>query len=341
MKHTEFLRTPLVSRMRRKAARMLWPAAAGPEAGYYVTRYLRDDFGTVGAVGGRAPRQRPIRRPHLLRCWNVCSAPGKRCRPAAAGRIGGVPGRRGVEGDRRRVVPAADRPRSMRATKRRSISCSATSCAGSATSSASRRSFDSEANKRARREQFALYVSRWIDLFGEESLPEARVPRIGNPMGFVIHGNLYTADALRHNFYAHRMADLADDLTDPIVCEVGGGFGGFARHLLSLPGSALQVRRLRPPGRLHRSRVLPDDRAARQATATLRRSRRPRRPAARCRHRDPAELRAAGSPRPERRRLLQHLQLRRDGSRDSAGVQPPVRASLSSVHLVRGPQLDR
>ena len=82
-----------------------------------------------------------------------------------------------------------------------------------------------------------MYVSRWMDLFGEDSLPEARVPLISNPMGFVIDGNFYTADALRHNFYAHRMADLADDFTNPIVCEVGGGFGGFARHLLSRPGS--------------------------------------------------------------------------------------------------------
>ena len=97
--------------------------------------------------------------------------------------------------------------------------------------------FNSEGNKRARREQFQLYVSRWMDLFGEDSLPEARVPLISNPMGFVIGGDFYTADALRHNFYAHRMADLADDFTNPIVCEVGGGFGGFARHLLSRPGS--------------------------------------------------------------------------------------------------------
>ena len=33
--------------------------------------------------------------------------------------------------------------------------------------------FNSEGNKRARREQFQLYVSRWMDLFGEDSLPEA------------------------------------------------------------------------------------------------------------------------------------------------------------------------
>ncbi len=63
------------------------------------------------------------------------------------------------------------------------------------------------------------------------------MPLISNPMGFVIGDDFYTADALRHNFYAHRMADLADDFTNPIVCEVGGGFGGFARHLLSRPGS--------------------------------------------------------------------------------------------------------
>jgi hypothetical protein len=31
------------------------------------------------------------------------------------------------------------------------------------------------------------------------------------------------------------MADLADDIESPVVCEVGGGFGGFAYHLLKRP----------------------------------------------------------------------------------------------------------
>ena len=85
---------------------------------------------------------------------------------------------------------------------------------------------------RERLEHFRAYASRWIDLYGEEALADACPPLIGNPMGFQIDGTLMTADSFRHNFYARRILDLTDDLSDPVVCEVGGGFGGFAYHLL-------------------------------------------------------------------------------------------------------------
>ena len=89
-----------------------------------------------------------------------------------------------------------------------------------------------EGHRRDRCEQFRVYASRWIDLYGEEAIPDVRPPRIGNPMGFVIDGALITADSFRHNFYARRIVDLADDIENPIICEIGGGFGGFAYHLL-------------------------------------------------------------------------------------------------------------
>lgn len=92
--------------------------------------------------------------------------------------------------------------------------------------------FTAAVHKRERCEHFRVYVARWVDLYGEEAIRDACPPLIGNPMGFQIDGALMTADSFRHNFYARRMLDLADDLEHPIVCEVGGGFGGFAYHLL-------------------------------------------------------------------------------------------------------------
>jgi hypothetical protein len=80
---------------------------------------------------------------------------------------------------------------------------------------------------------FRAYASRWIDLYGAEALPDACPPMIGNPMGFVVDGAFMTPDGFRHNSYVRRMADLVDDIEHPVVCEVGGGFGGFAYHLLN------------------------------------------------------------------------------------------------------------
>jgi hypothetical protein len=87
---------------------------------------------------------------------------------------------------------------------------------------------------------FRAYASRWIDLYGVEALLDACPPVIGNPMGFIVDGAFMTPDGFRHNSYARRMADLADDIEHPVVCEVGGGFGGFAYHLLNRHGRSFK-----------------------------------------------------------------------------------------------------
>jgi hypothetical protein len=225
----------MFTRIRRKAARALWPAVSAPESSYYVSRYLRDDVGTVAQLeaGLRDNAQHAPTPPavleRLLRAWQTM-------RPAAEE----APAAYHVGGEWRAIVAEAFRPMTTALDEGdhaaldhllRNFMRHFGDFFGEPTN------FNSDANKRARRQQFQLYASRWMDLFGEESLPEARVPLVSNPMGFVIGGDFFTADGLRHNFYAHRMADLADDFANPIVCEVGGGFGGFARHLLSGPRS--------------------------------------------------------------------------------------------------------
>jgi hypothetical protein len=84
-------------------------------------------------------------------------------------------------------------------------------------------------------QEFRAFSSRWIDLYGENSLAYMGYPLIGNPVGFLIGESLFTRDSFRHNFYAKRMSDLVGDLENPIICEIGGGYGGFAYYLLKDP----------------------------------------------------------------------------------------------------------
>ncbi len=90
----------------------------------------------------------------------------------------------------------------------------------------------SETNKRFRSARFKVYSSRWIELYGEASLSEVSSPLIGNPMGFMINEMLFTHVSFIHNHYARRLDDLCSDLENPVVCEIGGGWGGLAYHLV-------------------------------------------------------------------------------------------------------------
>jgi len=88
-------------------------------------------------------------------------------------------------------------------------------------------------NRHFRYERFRVFSSRWIDLYGEASLSEIRNPWIGNPVGFMIDGMLFTHVGFIHNHYARRIEDLCSNIDNPAICEIGGGWGGFAQHLLN------------------------------------------------------------------------------------------------------------
>lgn len=74
----------------------------------------------------------------------------------------------------------------------------------------------------------------WTSLIGDsKSLESLSFPLIGNPFGPVIEGNLIPRCTIRHHYYATRLLDLATNIEKPVICEIGGGFGGMAYHLLS------------------------------------------------------------------------------------------------------------
>ncbi|RLI99458.1 MAG: hypothetical protein DRP08_07150 [Candidatus Aenigmatarchaeota archaeon] len=67
----------------------------------------------------------------------------------------------------------------------------------------------------------------WEEFKREETNLEP-LPPVGNPFGYIIEGKLTNPDALRHIYYADRIEALLDDVKDPIIAEIGGGFGGLA-----------------------------------------------------------------------------------------------------------------
>ena len=59
------------------------------------------------------------------------------------------------------------------------------------------------------------------------------VPMIGNPWGYMVNGNLIIPTACSHYYYALHVKNLLRNIKNPIIGEIGGGFGGFAYFLLS------------------------------------------------------------------------------------------------------------
>jgi len=73
----------------------------------------------------------------------------------------------------------------------------------------------------------------WDDLVGGDPCV-LETPHVGNPYGYVVrNGVLLLPTACRHHFFASRIAGLLSDITDPVVAEIGGGFGGMAYYLLA------------------------------------------------------------------------------------------------------------
>ena len=73
-----------------------------------------------------------------------------------------------------------------------------------------------------------------IDFVDNFDISNLEVPLVGNPWGYFIKGTLVLPTACRHYYYARHVKSLLEDIETPVVCEIGGGFGGFAYYLLSV-----------------------------------------------------------------------------------------------------------
>jgi len=100
------------------------------------------------------------------------------------------------------------------------------------------RPYDYRSNKDERRRQFAQKLEALIDIGGSELLvPES--PHLGG-FGFDIDGDLYNIDTLKffEALIALKRAGVLSHLSSldrrAIVCEIGGGWGGFAYQFKTL-----------------------------------------------------------------------------------------------------------
>ncbi len=64
-------------------------------------------------------------------------------------------------------------------------------------------------------------------------LSTVRYPLVANPAGIPCNGTILQVETLRHASNAHGMTQLLRDVADPVVVEIGGGFGGQAFQTLS------------------------------------------------------------------------------------------------------------
>lgn len=80
---------------------------------------------------------------------------------------------------------------------------------------------------------FCHRLSIWKEyLSNKYKLNDLSFPLIGNPFGMEINGILIPFDTIRHHYYATRILELLKKRDKFIICEIGGGFGGIAYHLI-------------------------------------------------------------------------------------------------------------
>jgi len=78
--------------------------------------------------------------------------------------------------------------------------------------------------------RFNKKIDLWKKYVGN-NLKELDFPRIGNPFGLMIDGNLITSCSMRHDYYAKRILEYVGNIKKPVIHEIGGGFGGLAYYL--------------------------------------------------------------------------------------------------------------
>lgn len=88
-----------------------------------------------------------------------------------------------------------------------------------------------------RLELFMRQFNTWRREVPGGNLDDLDQPRVGNPWGYDMSGRLVVEPAFEYHSLALRIRDLVADVGQPVVMEIGGGFGGLARQILRLvPG---------------------------------------------------------------------------------------------------------
>lgn len=91
--------------------------------------------------------------------------------------------------------------------------------------------------KTKRETRFISQFETWRGEMPLASLDELNQPRVGDPWGFDVDGRLVIEPAFEYHEMACRVRDLLAGVRNPVVLEIGGGFGGLAWHICKqIPG---------------------------------------------------------------------------------------------------------
>jgi len=75
------------------------------------------------------------------------------------------------------------------------------------------------------------YRDKLLDI--DADLSQISHPPIGNPAGISVNGQVMPSETLRHAYNAHSIAGLLQNVSQPTIMEIGGGFGGQAYQTVS------------------------------------------------------------------------------------------------------------
>lgn len=81
-----------------------------------------------------------------------------------------------------------------------------------------------------------LFVNTWFEYYelyreSEPSPYSLHYPQVGNPAGLYQAGQIIPIEAMNFICCAETVKGLLDGVPNPVVCEIGGGNGGFAYYL--------------------------------------------------------------------------------------------------------------
>ena len=80
----------------------------------------------------------------------------------------------------------------------------------------------------------------WKNVVGAD-LKELEIPATGNPWGYILEGTLILPNAFAHHYCANKIKHLLVDAKRPVICEIGGGYGGFAYYLRKALDSSVYI----------------------------------------------------------------------------------------------------
>lgn len=72
----------------------------------------------------------------------------------------------------------------------------------------------------------------WREAMPDTPVEELELPPVGNPWGYVVEGALVIEPACEYHLQARQFAKMLSTVPEPVIAEIGGGFGGLAYQIM-------------------------------------------------------------------------------------------------------------